>query len=57
MAARPRSILVKDQSWTVMLPSSEATGSPLTAIGNDSLPLVSKQLDPTCIEFNSALLL
>ena len=32
-------------------PPSEATGSPLAAIGDDSLPLVSKRLAPTCVEF------
>jgi len=43
IATCPHSISVSDQSQTVVLPSSEATGSLLaTSLGDDSLPLVSK---------------
>jgi len=50
-SAQPRSMRMKDQSWTVMLPPSKATGSQLAAVDNNSLPLVSKRLEPTCVQF------
>jgi len=40
-------IRMNDQSLIVMLPSNELTGSPLAAVGDDSLPLVSERLELT----------